>query len=394
MAETRAAPRLREMLTGLIGAPSVSSVNSQFDMSNRPAAERIAGWLEALGFTVQLQDIPGHPGKLNVIGTLGRGPGGLVLAGHMDTVPFDQQGWDSDPFTLTERDGNYYGLGISDMKGFIALAIEAASHHKAADLAQPLIILATADEESSMSGGRALAAAGMPKARYAVIGEPTLLRPVNMHKGILMEAVKVIGRSGHSSDPSLGRNALEGMHKAIAALLAYRDDIQRRHLDAHFKIPTPTMNLGHIRGGDNPNRICPECELHFDIRTLPGMQSGKVRAEIRERLEQALKGSELALEFRSLFAGTDPLQTPGTSDLVKYAEQLTGHQAEAVAFGTEGPFLQALGMQTVILGPGDINVAHQPNESLPLAMVDPTRKILEQLIQRFCVAVTPAVAHG
>ena len=394
MAETRAVPRLREMLTGLIGAPSVSSVNPQFDMSNRPAAERIAGWLEALGFAVQLQDIPGHPGKLNVIGTLGRGPGGLVLAGHMDTVPFDTKGWDSDPFTLTERAGNYYGLGISDMKGFIALAIEAASHHKAADLAQPLIIVATADEESSMSGGRALAAAGMPKARYAVIGEPTLLRPVNMHKGILMEAVKVIGRSGHSSDPSLGRNALEGMHKAIAALLAYRSDIQQRHRDAHFKIPTPTMNLGHIRGGDNPNRICPECELHFDIRTLPGMRSEKVRSEIRERLEHSLAGTELALEFRSLFEGTEPLETPGTSELVKYAEQLTGHAAEAVAFGTEGPFLQALGMQTVILGPGDINVAHQPNESLPLAMVVPTQKILEQLIQRFCVAETPAVAHG
>ncbi len=215
-----------------------------------------------------------------------------------------------------------------------------------------------------------------------------------MHKGILMEAVKIIGRSGHSSDPSLGRNALEGMHKAIAALLAYRDDIQHRHQDAHFKIPTPTMNLGHIRGGDNPNRICPECELHFDIRTLPGMQSAKVRAEIRERLERSLAGTELALEFRSLFEGTDPLETPGTSELVKFTEKLTGHAAEAVAFGTEGPFLQALGMQTVILGPGDINVAHQPNESLPLAMVEPTRKILEQLIQRFCVAETPALAQG
>ena len=394
MAETRATPRLREMLTGLIGAPSVSSVSPEFDMSNRPAAERIAGWLEALGFSVELQDIPGHPGKLNVIGTLGRGPGGLVLAGHMDTVPFDQKGWDSDPFTLTERDGNYYGLGVSDMKGFIALAIEAASRHQAKDFSQPLIILATADEESSMSGARALAASGIPKARYAVIGEPTLLRPVNMHKGILMEAVKVIGRSGHSSDPGLGRNALEGMHKAITALLAYRDDIQRRYHDAHFKIPTPTLNLGHIKGGDNPNRICPECELQFDIRTLPGMQSGKVRAEIRERLERSLAGSELALELSSLFAGTEPLETPGTSELVKFAEKLTGHAAEAVAFGTEGPFLQALGMQTVILGPGDINVAHQPNESLPLSMVEPTRKILEQLIQRFCVAETPALAHG
>ncbi|HEV2211718.1 MAG TPA: M20/M25/M40 family metallo-hydrolase, partial [Gammaproteobacteria bacterium] len=188
MAQARA-PKLQEMLTGLIGAPSVSSVSPQYDMSNRPAAERIAGWLEGIGFRVELQEIPGHPRKVNVIGSLGSGPGGLVLAGHMDTVPYDETGWDSDPFTLTERDGEYYGLGISDMKGFIGLAIEAASRHRARDLAQPLIVLATADEESSMSGGQALAATGRPKARYAVIGEPTLLRPVRMHKGILMEAV-------------------------------------------------------------------------------------------------------------------------------------------------------------------------------------------------------------
>ena len=392
MAQSRAAPPLRDMLAGLIAAPSVSSVSPEFDMSNRAAADRIAGWLGSLGFAVELMAIPGHPGKFNVIGTLGRGPGGLVLAGHMDTVPYDASGWDSDPFTLSERDGNYYGLGICDMKGFIALAIHAASRYRAEGLKQPLIILATADEESSMCGGRALAAAGRPKARYAVIGEPTALRPVHMHKGILMEAVKVIGHSGHSSDPSLGRNALEGMHKAIAGLLEYRGELQHRHHDSHFKVPTPTLNLGHIKGGDNPNRICPDCELHFDIRILPGMTVEAVRAEARERLTRALAGSGFGVEFRSLFAGTDPLRTPGTSELVRAAEQLTGHASEAVAFATEGPFLQRLGMDTVILGPGDIRVAHQPNESLPLANVNPTLAILEQFIQRFCVAETSAAA--
>ncbi len=392
MAQHRAAPPLRDMIAGLIAAPSVSSVSPEFDMSNRPAAQRIAGWLESLGFAVELMEIPGHPGKFNVIGSLGRGPGGLVLAGHMDTVPFDEGHWDSDPFELAERDGSFYGLGISDMKGFIALAIEAASRYKAADLKQPLIILATADEESSMCGGRALAAAGRPKARYAIIGEPTALRPVHMHKGILMESVKVIGHSGHSSDPSLGKNALEGMHRAIAGLLEYRGELQHRHHDKHFKVPTPTLNLGHVRGGDNPNRICPDCELHFDVRILPGMTVEAVRAEARERLTRALKGSGFGLEFRSLFKGTDPLQTPASSELVRTAEQLTGHAAEAVAFATEGPFLQGLGMDTLILGPGDIDVAHQPNEKLPLDRINPTLAILEQFIQRFCVAEAPAAA--
>ena len=385
MAQLRT-PALREMISGLIQAPSVSSVNPDFDMSNRVAAERIAGWLDAAGFESRLQEIPGHPGKFNVIGVMGRGPGGLVLAGHMDTVPYDHGRWASDPFTLTEKDGKYFGLGISDMKGFIAMAIAAAAQHKAADLKQPLIVIATADEESSMCGGRALSEAQLPKARYAIIGEPTDMKPVHMHKGILMEAVRVVGRSGHSSDPSLGKNALEGMHKAIEGLLTYRGELERGHHDHHFQVPTPTLNLGHIKGGDNPNRICPECELHFDIRILPGMTVEAVRKEARERLTAALDGSGFGVEFRSLFAGTDPLMTPGTSDLVKAAEQLTGHAAEAVAFATEGPFLQKLGMQTVILGPGDIRVAHQPNEWLPMANIDPTLKMLEHFIQRFCVA--------
>lgn len=386
MAESRAVPKLRELFAGLIHAPSVSSVSPEFDMTNRPAAERIGGWLDSLGFAVELLDIPGHPGKLNVIATLGRGPGGLVLAGHMDTVPFDEGLWASDPFRLDERDGNYYGLGISDMKGFIALAIEAASRYQAKDLKQPLIILATADEESTMCGGRALVAAGRPKARYAVIGEPTSLKPVHMHKGILMEAVRVVGHSGHSSDPALGRNAVEGMHQAIAVLLAYREELQKQRRDAHFKVPHPTLNFGHIKGGDNPNRICPECELHFDLRVLPGMLVDQVRAEVRARLEREMEDSGFGLEFRSLFHGVDALQTSATSELVKVAEKLTGHAAESAAFCTEGPFLQALGMQTLILGPGDIRVAHQPNESLPLAVLDPTLKILDQFIQRFCVA--------
>ncbi|MGH8372574.1 MAG: acetylornithine deacetylase [Gammaproteobacteria bacterium] len=388
MPKKRPVPELREMLHSIIAAPSVSSVSPEFDMSNHEVASRTAGWLESIGCAVEMQEIPGSPGKFNVIGTLGSGPGGLVLAGHMDTVPFNEDRWDSSPFTLTERDGQLHGLGICDMKGFIPLAIEAAQRYSDSRLAQPLIVLATADEESSMSGGRALVAAGRPKARYAVIGEPTSLRPVHMHKGILMEAIRVIGRAGHSSDPSLGSNALEGMHRIISGLLDYRDELQHHHHDAHFTVPFPTLNLGHVKGGDNPNRICPDCELHLDIRTLPGMEVETVRAELQSRMRTALADSDYALEFHSLFEGVNPLQTSANSAIVRAAEKLTGHNAEAVAFSTEAPFLQALGMQTVVLGPGDIRVAHQPNESLPLATLNPTLDILDQLIRQFCMTQT------
>ncbi|HEY0633925.1 MAG TPA: M20/M25/M40 family metallo-hydrolase, partial [Gammaproteobacteria bacterium] len=145
-------PSLLEMLHGLIAAPSMSSVSPAFDTSNRAVIDRLALWLEGLGFAVEVLPLPNQPHKANLIATLGKGPGGLVLAGHTDTVPYDAGRWNHDPFRLTEADGRLYGLGTSDMKGFFALAIEAARSFRAEQFKHPLIILATADEESSMEG--------------------------------------------------------------------------------------------------------------------------------------------------------------------------------------------------------------------------------------------------
>src|SRR5690606_30733493 len=151
----------------------------------------------------------GHAGKYNMLATLGEGDGGLVFAGHSDTVPYDEHSWHSDPLSLTERDGKLYGLGATEMTGFFPAVLEAVRLIEPAKLTRPIMVLATADEESSMSGARALVTAGAFKARYAVVGEPTGLTPVNMHKGILMEAIRVRGKSGHSSNPDLGNSALE-----------------------------------------------------------------------------------------------------------------------------------------------------------------------------------------
>lgn len=377
-------PSLMDMLTDLIAAPSMSSVSAAFDTSNRPVIARLAEWLHDAGFAVEELPLPGQPDKANLIATLGSGPGGLVLAGHTDTVPYDEGRWRFDPFTLTESDGRLYGLGTCDMKGFFALAIEAARRFDPTDFRQPLIILATADEESSMDGAQALVDLGRPKARYAVIGEPTNLRPVNAHKGIMMEAVELIGRAGHSSDPSLGVNALEGMHKVLGDLLTWRDELQAGHRDPQFTVPVPTLNLGHIHGGDNPNRICGHCEVHFDLRPLPGMELNDLRLALDERLQRLLAGSALQWQRRSLFHGTPPMHTDITSAVVREAERLTGHAPEAVAFGTEGPYLSELGMETLILGPGDIAQAHQPDEFLALDRLNPTINVLEGLIRRFC----------
>lgn len=376
---------LLDRIRQLIATPSVSSVSPQFDQSNRVVIDLLAEWLEASGFAVRIEPLPGRSDKANLIATLGEGPGGLVLAGHTDTVPFDAGRWRYDPFGGTVADERIYGLGSADMKSFLALAIEAAREFSARDLRQPLVILATADEESSMSGARALAAAGQPLGRHAVIGEPTGLRPVRMHKGILMEAIRLEGRSGHSSNPALGASALEGMHQVIGELLHWRTELQARYRNPLFEVDVPTLNLGRIHGGDNPNRICADCELHIDIRPLPGMALTELRDVLHQRLGRLLSDGELKLSFEPLFPGIEALETPAAAAIVQAAEDLTGAPAGVVGFGTEGPYFNALGMETVILGPGSVDCAHQPDEFLPLATLQPTLDLLRGLIGRFCV---------
>ena len=119
-------PGVHDMLARLISLPSISSASPDWDHSNEAVVRALAEWLEALGFAIEILEVPGMPGKYNLIATLGSGPGGLVLSGHTDTVPFDDKRWQTDPFTLTEKDGRWYGLGTCDMKAFFALAIEAA----------------------------------------------------------------------------------------------------------------------------------------------------------------------------------------------------------------------------------------------------------------------------
>lgn len=378
-------PELITCLQQLIGTPSVSSVQAQYDQSNRPVIDLLANWLADLDFAIEIMPLPNQPDKANLIATLGSGPGGLILSGHTDTVPFDEQYWSSDPFTLTERDNKLFGLGSADMKSFMGLAIEAVKQHDMKRLQAPLILLATADEESSMDGAIALVEADRPKAKYAIIGEPTGLKPIRAHKGIIMESIRLKGQSGHSSDPGLGNNALEGMHQVISEILHWRDDLQAKHNDPSFSIPHPTLNLGHIHGGDNPNRICADCELHIDLRPLPGMAADELREQLDHRIQTRLADSGLEYVRTSLIRGTDPMHTEADAEIVHLAEKLTGYQAESVAYCTEGPYLNSMGMQTIIMGPGHIEQAHQPNEFLPMEQIQPAVDLIGNMIEKTCM---------
>lgn len=373
-----------ERLAQLVAQPSISSTSKQFDMSNRGVIELLANWLQPRGFQVEIMDLPDN--KANLIATLGSGPGGLVLAGHTDTVPCNPDRWQQSPFELVDRDNRFYGLGATDMKGFFPTILAAMDElgEQLHTLKQPLIVLATADEESSMSGARALAEAGRPKARYAVIGEPTGMRPIRMHKGIMMESVRVQGIAGHSSNPALGRNALETMHAVIADLLQFRHQLQAAHHNPGFAVDVPTLNLGHIHGGDNPNRICGHCEMHFDLRPLPGMDIDELRETIAGRLQPIAERLQTPISLEHLIGGVDAFEEPATSQLVKIAERLTGHSSAAVAFATEAAFMQQLGMQTIVMGPGSIDQAHQPDEFLAHDQIRPAIRTLRDLIIELC----------
>jgi len=374
------------MLQQLIATPSMSSVSPEYDVSNRPVIDLLASWMEDFGFEVEVIPLRAQPHKANLLARLGKAnehSEGLMFAGHTDTVPYDAHLWNFDPFKLTEADGRYYGLGTSDMKAWFAIVLDALRDVDPTQLKQPIYILATADEESSMDGAKELVERGCPNVKYAVIGEPTGLTPVHAHKGIIMESIRLTGRSGHSSDPSLGNNAMEHMHKVIGDILLWRTELQSKYKDDQFAVPVPTLNLGHIHGGDNPNRICGECELHIDLRPLPGMELQELREELRLRLHNTLN-NDIQWSLTSLIDGTSPMHTPKQSPLVQEAEKLCHRQSHAVAFCTEGPYLNHLGMDTIILGPGDIDQAHQPDEYLALARISPMQQVIRDLCKRFC----------
>lgn len=380
-----AIPTVTQMLSDIISEVSVSCASPKWDTSNAGVISRLAPWFSDLGFSVEVLPVPGNPGKQNMVATLGKGEGGLVLAGHTDTVPFDEQLWSHNPLKLKEVDNRFYGLGTCDMKGFFPLVLEAVRSLSDADYSHPLVVLATADEESSMSGARALANADLSRPKAALIGEPTNLSPIRMHKGIMMESVRISGSSGHSSNPALGHSALDCMHAVLTELIAFRQQLQEKYSHAGFEIEYPTLNLGHIHGGDNPNRICGFCELQYDLRPLPGMGLGELRGEIRQLLRPLEVRFGVKISVESLFPGVEAFETLAEAELVKVCERLTGHTAGSVAFATEAPFLQNLGMETIVLGAGSIDQAHQPDEYLALDQINPMVNILKSLINHYCL---------
>jgi acetylornithine deacetylase len=380
-----ALPSFEQQLSRLVSLASVSSANPAWDMGNIAVIEQLAEWFSSLHFSCQILIDPVQSNKANLIATLGQGRGGLVLSGHTDTVPFDEHLWQSDPLKVALRDNAFYGIGTADMKGFFAVIIEAVRDMALQNIKHPLIVVATADEESSMSGARRLAASSLCAPRAAIIGEPTGLKPIRAHKGVMMETIRIHGRAGHSSNPALGINALDAMTDVIQALRNYREQLASRYRDPLFEVDHPTINLGHIHGGDNPNRICGQCELQFDVRLMPGMAIDQVREEILALIQPIVAQHRGQLRFEALVDGVEPFMLDADSALVKAAEEMTGQTSGIVGFATEAPFFQAMGIDTLVMGPGNIDVAHQPDEHIPLSHIKPATQIIQNMVAHYCL---------
>ena len=409
----------RSELATLVGAGSVSSTHPDFDQSNHGVLEALEGLARARGGRVQWFEVSGGqdvqrgqsvasalsadalaegadggagqavqagPAKSNLVASFGRGPGGLVLSGHSDTVPCNPDRWDTDPLLLTDRDERLYGLGSADMKAFFPAALAAIEAVGPARLTRTVHLIATADEESTMAGARALLDAGLDLGTAAVIGEPTELRPIRLHKGVMMLEIAVLGRAGHASNPALGHNALEAMHRVMAALLDYRAREFSQHENLAFPVPRPTLNLGAIRGGDSPNRICGRCTLAVDIRLLPGQDPGNVQTALASLVQTAVVGTGCSVTVAPLVEPVPPMHTAADGPLVGLCEHLAGSEAGAVNFATEGPFFNLLGLETVILGAGSIDQAHQPNEFVARSQIEALVPRLARMIAHFCIA--------
>ncbi|MDE8743268.1 acetylornithine deacetylase [Pectobacterium polaris] len=376
-------PPFIELYRALIATPSISATDSALDQSNHTLINLLAGWFGDLGFHVEVQPVPGTLNKFNMLARIGEGKGGLLLAGHTDTVPFDDGRWTRDPFTLTEHDNKLYGLGTADMKGFFAFILDALRDIDPTKLTKPLYVLATADEETTMAGAKYFSESTQIRPDCAIIGEPTSLQPVRAHKGHMSNAIRIQGQSGHSSDPSRGVNAIELMHEAISHLLVLRNTLQERYNNPIFHIPHPTMNLGHIHGGDAANRICGCCELHMDIRPLPGITLNDLDGLLSEALEPVSQRWPGRLTISELHPPIPGYECPPDHRLVSVVEKLLGTKTEIVNYCTEAPFIQTL-CPTLVLGPGSIEQAHQPDEYIDTAFIKPTRELISQVIHHFC----------
>jgi acetylornithine deacetylase len=315
-----------------------------------------------------------------------------VLYGHTDVVPVDGQSWSSDPFRLERRDGNLYGRGTADMKGFIACSLAAAEKAAARRLHTPIHLAFSYDEEIGCVGVRRLLdllKKAPVKPRLCIVGEPTLMQAVTAHKGKLGFRVTAHGLEAHSSLAPIGVNAIYMAADLIGAIRAIQAEIAEHGIhDGDYEVAYTTLHVGKMQGGEVMNIVPNRASFDFEIRYLPEEDQHAIVTRIQAAAETIAAGYRSVFDkARFVFAELQSypaMNTPVDSEAVKFVHALTGGNSTGkITFGTEGGlFQQALGTPAVVCGPGNIAVAHKPDEHVSEAQLAQCDRMLERLVEK------------
>ncbi len=365
-----------------------------FDTTSRGSNLALIGYVEAIldAHGVPNRRVMSPDGdKANLLARIGPDvPGGVVLCGHTDCVPVDGQPWETDPFTLVEDAGRLYGRGTSDMKGFIAAVLAALPRMVEAELARPIVLALTYDEEVGTVGAPS-AVAGLhewyPSPSAVLVGEPTSMEVVTDHKGVWAFTVDVEGKDGHSSQPQFAANAIA----AAARIAVYIDDLATRHREAEadprFTPPYTTFNLALVEGGTAINIVPRRCRLRWEYRAVPADDNAAIADDVERFIRE-----DVVPRLRNPTGVGDVTVTPrrptralsreddGVAEAL--ARRLAGYDGptRTVPFGTDGGHFQAGGFSTVICGPGSIDQAHTPNEWIEVLQLDACDEYLRRLV--------------
>lgn len=382
-------PALVALLRELVSIPSMNPYRRP-DLppgyGEAALAARVAACLRDAGLSVQLQEIA--PGRPNVLARLEGPPDAAprLFVAHLDTVPIE--GMTIAPFEGAVRGGRLYGRGACDNKGSLAAML--AALRRVADSrsnASPILFAATADEENGYRGIRAAlrhwrpgTADGGPRPqrapRAAFVGEPTGLRIVIAHRGVVRWTIAQSGQSAHSAHPEQGVNAIYRMTPLLRDLEALAAEIARR--PAHPRVGPPTLSVGTIHGGHSVNTVPDHCILEVDRRLVPGESPDAAEAEVR-----ALAERHGAAVERFFYAGA--FEVPQDALAVRMATKavaaVTGEATTiGVAYATEAPEVFDAGIPVVVLGPGDASKAHAADEWIELDQLDAASQVYEHLM--------------
>ncbi len=331
--------------------------------------------------------------KANLWATIGpEGDGGVVLSGHTDVVPVDGQPWSSDPWVVTERDGKLYGRGTADMKAFSAVALALVPEMQAAGLKRPVHLALSYDEEVGCLGVHSLVAHVRDRGvrpRLAVIGEPTMMRVVDAHKGIRSYFVEVTGHEAHSSNVHKGVSAVMVAAELIGELARIGEALAAKgDPSARFDPAFSSVVANVIEGGTAQNILARRARFSWECRHLPEQDAEEAlrrfRTYVDEVVRPRIKAVATSCDVEIAVRGTvPPLKPDPGSDAESFVKALAGRNAcEAVSYGTEAGIFQANGIPAIVCGPGDIAQAHQPDEFLDAGQLPECEAFLRRLIAR------------